>query len=273
MIDRGQAHQKAATAARIYDYHLGGTHNFPADRAAGQAVADLNPMVPLMARTNRAFLRRAVAYVTDAGIRQFLDLGSGIPTEGNVHEVAQQRAADSRVAYVDIDPVAVMESQEILQGNDLTAAIRGDVRDPQAILHNPQIRELLNFDEPVALLLCAVLHFVPDDAEALGAVRQLRAALPRGSYLVISHAAAFEIPEQRAALDVEVKDVQGIYQQRTATPFRLRSSGELAEFFTGMTMIEPGLVWLPQWRPSPDDPGDFADDPSRSLGLGGVGLS
>ncbi len=273
MVDGGQAHQKAATAARIYDYHLGGTHNFPADRAAGQAVADRNPMVPLMARTNRAFLRRAVAYLADAGIRQFLDLGSGIPTEGNVHEVAQQRAAESRVAYVDIDPVAVMESLEILQGNDLTTAIRGDVRDPQAILHHPQIRELLNFHEPVALLLCAVLHFVPDDAEALGAVRQLREALPRGSYLVISHAAAFEIPEQRAALDAEVKDVQGIYQQRTSTPFRLRSSAELAEFFAGMTMIEPGLVWLPQWRPSPDDPGDFADDPSRSLGLGGVGVS
>lgn len=273
MTDRDRVHEKPATAARIYDYHLGGTHNFPADRAAGQAVADRNPMVPLMARTNRAFLRRAVAHLTDTGVRQFLDIGSGIPTEGNVHEVAQHRAPDSRVAYVDIDAVAVMESLEILDGNKLTTAIRADLRDTKAILAHPQIRELLDFDQPIALLLCAVLHFMPDDEEALAAVMDLRSALAPGSYLVISHAASFETPEQRAEVDTEVKDVQGIYQQRTATPFRLRSSAELAAFFSGMEMVEPGLVWLPLWHPAPDDPQDFADDPSRSFGIGGVGRS
>ena len=265
--------QKPATAARIYDFHLGGTHNFPADRAAGQAVADRNPLVPAMARTNRAFLRRAVTHLTDVGIRQFLDIGSGIPTEGNVHEVAQRLAPDARVAYVDIDPVAVMESLEILHGNDRATAIRGDLRDPEAILAHPDVRALLDFEQPMALLLGAVLHFVPDDAEAIAAVTRLREALPAGSYLVISHAASFETVEQRAAVDEEVKVVQGVYEQRTASPFRLRSRDELAAFFAGMEMVEPGLVWLPQWRPAAGDPQDFTDDPSRSFGLGGVGRS
>lgn len=265
--------QKPATAARIYDYHLGGTHNFPADRAAGQAVVEQNPLVPAMARTNRAFLRRAVAYLVDAGIRQFLDVGSGIPTEGNVHEVAQARAAESRVVYVDIDPVAVMESLEILDGNDRATAIRGDLRDPQAILDHAKVRDLLDFNQPIALLLGAVLHFVPDDEQALAAVATLREALPAGSYLVISHAASFETPQQRAAVDDEVKRVQGVYEKRTASPFRLRSRAELAGFFTGLSVVEPGLVWLPQWRPEPDDPKDFRDDPSGSFGIGGVGQS
>jgi S-adenosyl methyltransferase len=265
--------QKPATAARIYDYHLGGTHNFPADRAAGQAVADLNPLVPVMARTNRAFLRRAVTYLTEAGIRQFLDIGSGIPTEGNVHEIAQSLAPEARVVYVDIDPVAVMESLEILDGNDHATAIRADLVEPQVILQHPLVRDLLDFDEPIALLLGAVLHFVPDDARALDAVSQLRSALPPGSYLVISHAGSFETVERRAAVDAQVKTVQGVYEQRTTTPFRLRSRAELAQFFTGMELVEPGLVWLPEWRPAPDDPQDFADDPSRSFGIGGVGRS
>jgi hypothetical protein len=264
---------KPATAARIYDYHLGGTHNFPADRAAGQAVAERNPLVPAMARTNRAFLRRAVAYLTEAGIRQFLDIGSGIPTEGNVHEIAQRIAPDARVAYVDIDQVAVMESLEILDGNDHATAIRADLCHPEVILDHPQTHALIDFDQPIALLLCAVLHFVPDDATALAAVTHLRKALPPGSYLVISHAAAFETTQQRAAIDDEVKVVQGVYEKRTATPFRLRTRAEVATFFEGLTMVEPGLVWLPQWRPTADDPQDFVDDPSRSIGLGGVGHS
>jgi SAM-dependent methyltransferase len=264
---------KPATAARIYDYHLGGTHNFPADRAAGQAVAERNPLVPAMARTNRAFLRRAVTYLAEAGIRQFLDVGSGIPTEGNVHEIAQNLAPDARVVYVDIDPVAVMESLEILDGNDRATAIRADLRDPETILNHPNVRGLLDFERPVALLLGAVLHFVPDDTEAIAAVAQLRKPLQVGSYLVISHAASLDTIEQQTAADEEVKVVQGVYEQRTASPFRLRSRDELATFFTGLEMVEPGLVWLPQWRPAPDDPQDFIDDPSRSFGLGGVGRS
>ncbi|HEY2792973.1 MAG TPA: SAM-dependent methyltransferase, partial [Micromonosporaceae bacterium] len=160
---------KAATAARIYDYFIGGTHNFPADRAAAQEAIRRAPTIPAISRANRAFLRRAVRFAAEAGIRQFLDIGSGIPTEGNVHEIAQSIAADSRVVYVDIDPVAVAESLAILEGNDRATAIRGDLRDAAAILSAPEVGAL-DFGRPVAVLLCAVLHFMPDDDEVRTAI-------------------------------------------------------------------------------------------------------
>jgi hypothetical protein len=257
--------QKPATAARIYDYHLGGTHNFAADREAAAAMARMFPLAPAIARTARAFLRRAVRHVADAGVRQFLDIGSGIPTEGNVHEIAQHVTPDARVVYVDIDPVAVAESLEILEGNDRATAIRADLRDPQAILAHPQVRGLLDFDQPVGLLLLAVLHFVTDDAEAYDVVGQLLAALAPGSYLVVSHAAADGVE------DDAVKVAQDLYRRQTATPFHLRARSAVERFFGGLDVVEPGVVWLPEWRPAPDDPGDFADDPRRSAGIGGVG--
>jgi hypothetical protein len=258
--------QKPATAARIYDYHLGGTHNFPADRAAAQAVTERFPLTPAIARTGRAFLRRTVHYLADNGVRQFLDIGSGIPTVGNVHEIAQRIAPESRVVYVDIDPVAVSESLEILDGNANATAIRADARAPQAVLGHPEVRRLLDFDQPVGLLLCAVLHFVPDDAEAREAVGQLLAAVPAGSYLVVSHAGT---EDSETADDVEL--IRDVYKRQTATPFRMRSRSEITGFFDGLELVEPGVVWSPQWRPEPDDPADFLDDPALSVGLCGVG--
>lgn len=259
--------QKPATAARIYDYHLGGVHNFPADRAAAQAIAEKFPLVPALARTNRAFLRRAVGHLTGLGVRQFLDIGSGIPTVGNVHEIAQRVAPEARVAYVDIDPVAVSESLDLLDGNERATAVRGDLREPAAILGHPEVRKLLDFDQPVGLLLCAVLHFVTDDTQAYDAVSHLRSALAPGSYLVISHAAT-EVPD----LDQNtVEAAQDVYQRQTTTPFGLRTRPQVQRFFAGAEMVDPGLVWLPRWRPAPDDPTDFADDPARSAGLGGIG--
>ena len=258
---------KPATAARIYDYHLGGTHNFPADREAATAMAQMFPLAPALARNNRALLRRAVRYLSEAGVAQFLDVGSGIPTEGNVHEVAQQATPDARVVYVDIDPIAVSESLEILDGNDRATAIRADLRDPQSILNHPQVRRLLDFDEPVGLMLGAVLHFVPDDTLAYDAVRQLLAPLASGSYLVVSHASA-------DGGDVDSDDVevaQDLYKRQTTTPFHLRSRHQVERFFTGLDLVEPGVVWLPEWRPAPGDPTDFADDPRRCAGLAGVG--
>lgn len=259
---------KPATAARIYDYHLGGTHNFPADREAAKAMAQMFPLAPALARTNRAFLRRAVRYLAGAGVRQFLDIGSGIPTAGNVHEVAQAAASDARVVYVDIDPVAVSESLDILDGNDRATAIRGDLRDPQTILGYPQVRSLLDFTQPVGLLLVAVLHFVPDDAQAYDVVGQLVAALPPGSHLVISHASADGV--NVAENDVEV--AQDLYKRQTATPFHLRDRGQVVRFFDGTDLVEPGVVWLPEWRPEPGDPTDFVDNPRQSAGLAGVGV-
>jgi SAM-dependent methyltransferase len=262
--------QKPATAARIYDYHLGGTHNFPADRAAAQAVTEVYPLVPAMARANRAFLRRAVRYLVGTGIRQFLDVGSGIPTQGNVHEIAQALAPDARVVYVDIDPVAVAEGQEILERNPRATAIRGDLRAPQEILDHPQVRKLLDLDQPTALLLCAVLHFVTDDEVAHTSMARLRAAVPPGSHLVVSHATTME---HLAADDRNIDLVHTVYRRQTATPFTLRSRCQIEAFFAGLEMVEPGLTWVPLWRPDPDDPSEFTDCPTQCCGLAGVGRS
>ena len=198
--------------------------------------------------------------MVQAGIRQFLDLGSGIPTVGNVHEIAQRLAPDSRVVYVDIDPVAVAHSQLILEGNAHTAAIRQDVRHPEAILAHEQTRALLHPDQPVGLLLVAVLHYVPDQDDPYGIVTRLRHALPPGSYVAIAHPTADSRPTHaRAAVRMT---------QQTATTAWPRPRAEVQRLFTGLELVEPGLVWAPQWRPDPDD--EFPE-PERSVNYVGVG--
>ncbi|MEU6021799.1 SAM-dependent methyltransferase [Micromonospora sp. NPDC047134] len=265
MSDDGEA--KPASAARIYDYFLGGTHNFPADREAAQTMLQVLPLGPQMARTNRAFLRRAVRYLAESGIRQFLDVGSGIPTEGNVHEIVQQVEPEACVVYVDIDPVAVAESLELLDGNPFATVVNADLRDPSSILTHPQVTALLDFDRPIGLVLGAVLHFVPDDETAHAAVGRLLAAMAPGSHLLISHATADEAPHEQDEIDM----VHDIYRHRTATPLGLRTRAQIERFFDGLDLVDPGVVWLPLWRPAPDDPQYFADDPTRSAGIGGVG--
>ncbi|MEV4617403.1 SAM-dependent methyltransferase [Asanoa sp. NPDC049573] len=257
---------KPATAARIYDYFLGGTYNFEADRQAAQKMIELFPMVRAGARNNRAFLRRAVRHVATAGIAQFLDIGSGIPTEGNVHEVAQQIQPEARVVYVDIDPVAVSESLDLLAGNEAATAIRADAREPRSILDHPAVRATLDFDRPIALLLSAVLHFVPDDDQAADIVATLLAALPSGSYLLLSHGSVEGMPDRATQLD----GAKDLYKRDTASQLSPRSRDGVLRFFTGLELVEPGLVWVPQWHPEPDDPTDFTDDPAQSACLGGV---
>jgi hypothetical protein len=254
----------AATAARIYDYILGGTHNFPADRAAAAELVKAAPFAPAVARANRAFLGRAVRYLFDIGVRQFLDIGSGIPTVGNVHEIA---GGDARVVYVDIDPVAVAESLEILTGHPGATAIRGDLRQPEGIVDHPEVRRVISFDEPVALLMVTVLHFISDDAEAYAAVDRMVSELTPGSYLVVSHGS---IPPQ-TQISADADATEEVYRSRTATPVRGRTEAEVARFFDGFELVEPGLVWVPAWRPTPDDPQEFAADPSGCAVLGGVG--
>jgi hypothetical protein len=256
---------RAATAARIYDYFLGGTHNFPADREAAKALLAFTPTIAASARVNRAFLRRAVTYLAGTGVRQFIDIGSGIPTAGNVHEVAEAIAPDSRVVYVDIDPVAVAESLDILKGNERATALRGDLRDPVAILNHADVLRLINFDEPIALLVAAVLHFIADDDEAYGLVARLHGALPPGSYLVLSHASLREDAPDLG----DVESAQGIYSRRTATPLALRDRRRVERFYDGLTLLEPGVVWCPLWRPDPDDVVEFPD-PADCSGLAGV---
>ncbi|MEH1127547.1 SAM-dependent methyltransferase [Micromonospora sp. CPCC 206061] len=249
------------SVARMYDYYLGGSHNFAVDRAAAQALIAAIPEAPLMAQANRAFLRRTVRYLVEAGVRQFLDIGSGIPTVGNVHEIAQEVAPDARVAYVDVDPVAVAHSREILSGNDQAVVIQEDIRHPERILDHPDIHKLINFDQPVALMIVAVLHFVSDDAQPAHIVKTLRRPLVPGSYLVLSQAS------HEGRSDEEREQAIAIYEQ-TDSPLAYRGRDEVAQFFHGFEMVEPGLVWVPEWRP---DTPESAEDAERAVYIGGVG--
>jgi hypothetical protein len=257
----GRSH-RPATAARMYDYYLGGIHNFPADRAAAKAVVARLPDVPMVARANRGFLGRTVRHLIAAGVRQFLDIGSGIPTEGNVHEIAQAAASGSRVVYADIDPVAVSDCLELLHGNPRATAVRGDLRTPQAILEHRSVRNLLDFTQPVGLLLAAVLHFVPDDPQVYAVVADLVAALPPGSYLAISHGAA-ETFQPSAA---EATAAAAVYRTQTATPGKPRTRADVQRFFIGLHLIDPGVVWVHEWHPDPDQPAPavLTTDPRRS---------
>lgn len=249
------------SVARIYDHWLGGAHNFAVDREMSRKILELMPDLQYVARANRAFLHRAVRFMVDAGIRQFLDIGSGIPTVGNVHEIAQRAAPETRVVYVDIDPVAVAHSEHILADNDLAAAIQEDFRHPRAILEHSRTRTLLDFDQPVGLLLVALLHYVPDEDDPYAILARVRDVLSPGSYVAIGHATADERPR-------EVDEVQRM-SRRTGTPLTARPRAVVERFFTGLDLLAPGLVWAPQWRP--DAPDDVGDRPERSANYVGVG--
>ncbi len=251
--------------ARIYDYALGGDANFTADRAAFDALSAVCPDIALGARANRAFLRRAVTFLAQTGIDQFLDIGSGLPTAGNVHTVAQAISPEARVVYVDNDPVAVRYSRQLLDRDKVphAAAIEADLRDPTAILAHPRTRRLLDLSQPIALILAAVLHFIPDDDAALGAVRGITAALPAGSYLVISHGT------YDGASPEALAQFARLYEASTH-PLGLRSHAQLARFFDGFDLVAPGIVFTPAWRPD-GSPSPFTTEPERAVVLAGVG--
>jgi hypothetical protein len=254
--------QDRANVARVYDALLGGTHNFAVDRDVARTMTAIEPGMREGAKANRAFLGRAVRFLADAGIRQFLDIGSGVPTEGNVHEVARGVAPDSRVVYVDIDPVAIAHSKSILAGDDRTTVIEADLREPEIVLGHPEIRRFIDFDQPVALLLVAVLHFIRDEENPGELVKTLTRPLVSGSYLTISHATS----DNRNASSVEA--VRSLFTRATA-PVNARGHAEISGFFDGFDLVEPGLVYFPQWRP--DRRESFSDHPERSLGYVGVG--
>lgn len=247
-------------AARMYDYFLGGAHNFAADRELAERVKRLIP-AERFALMNRAFLGRVVNYlVKEAGIRQFLDLGSGVPTVGNVHEVAQDASPDCRVVYVDNEPVAVAHSQLMLASTDSAAMIGADLRYPHTVLTHPDVLRLIDFGEPVAVLMCAVLHFVPDD-EPARIIAAYRDFLAPGSYLAISHATADDYPDELA------KAVE-LYEN-TSTPATLRTHDQIGQLFDGFTLVPPGLVFTPIWHPYS---GDNGVDPRQSLCYGGLAV-
>jgi SAM-dependent methyltransferase len=247
------------SVARMYDYYLGGSHNFAIDREAARQVIAAVPEAPLMAQANRAFLRRAVRFLVDSGVRQFLDIGSGIPTVGNVHEIAQHAAPEARVVYVDIDPVAVAHSEELLAGNDRAAVFQEDLRRPERILHHPDARKLLDFGQPIAVMIVAVLTFIPDADRPARLLATIRDALVPGSYLTVSQASA-EGREQDPS-------TRAVYQ-RVDNPLCPRSRAEVAALMAGFELVDPGVVWVPQWRP---DENDLVADAAKAVFVGGVG--
>lgn len=252
--------------ARIYDYLLGGKDNYTVDRVTAEQVLDEVPMARVEVRHNRAFLSRAVRYlVGECGIRQFLDIGTGLPTGGNVHEVAHAVAPDARVVYVDNDPVVIAHAQALLAGdNKNVTVVQADLRQPETILDDPATRELIDFTQPLAVLLVAVLHFVVDDAAAYRIVGQLRDAAAGGSYVAVTHAT----PDQADAAD----RVEQVYQ-RANSPGRFRPREQIASFFDGLQLVEPGLVRVADWRPDVVDPdlgGQYQESGSTWI-LGGVG--
>jgi S-adenosyl methyltransferase len=248
-------------AARVYDYYLGGLHNFEADRAlAQQAIADW-PDLPLIMKANRAFLRRTVTHLVESGVRQFLDLGSGIPTVGNVHEVAQSLEPQARVVYVDLDPVAVAHSRAILADNPFATAMRGDLRRPDELLAAPILTGLLDLSQPVAVLMVAVLHFVGDQDAPGDVIQTFRRRLPAGSFLAVSHATHELHPPELTAAH------RALYQQ-TATPMTMRSRAEVQSLFDGFELVPPGVVLIEQWHPGPDAD---TQEPERYPVWGGLG--
>jgi hypothetical protein len=244
-IDTSRPH-----SARMYDYWLGGKDHFTADREAADRVLAAFPSMRTAARENRAFLGRAVRYLAaEAGIRQFLDIGTGLPTTGNVHEIAQSVAPSSRVVYVDNDPLVLAHAQALLTSGPegRTAYIHADLRQPDKILIHPVIRDVLDFTQPVALMLVAILHLIPDEDKPAGIVAALLDALPSGSYFVASHATAEHDPSAAAA---------GADTARKAgVSFHLRDSGDFARLaFPGLQLVPPGVVLVSEWRPEGTEP-------------------
>jgi hypothetical protein len=231
-----------ASAARMYDYYLGGSHHFEVDREAAEAVLAVLPEARTFARQNRAFLRRAVQYGVEHGIRQFLDLGSGLPTAGNVHQIAQQTVPDARVVYVDNEPVAVAHSQHMLRENPYATCIMEDITHPNRVLHHVETGQLIDFSQPLMVLMCAVLHFVPDERGPAGIVRAYSDAIASGSYLALSHATARDYPDQ-------MPDVVKIYE-RTQNTAHLRTREEITVMLAPFDhLVFPGVVYTPEWRP------------------------
>jgi hypothetical protein len=252
-----------ANIARVYDYWLGGSHNFRADQDAARTLIAMNPNMRAIMRANRAFLGRAVRFLArEAGVRQFLDIGSGIPTSQNVHQVAQDAAPGSRVVYVDNDEVAVAHSRLLLEANPDATVLQADLREPARILADPETQLLIDFTQPVGLLLVAVLHFIPEEDRPGQILATLRDALAPGSYLVICHSCRDAKPDL-------ADPAANVYTSRVAAQVAMRSREQIAGFFDGFTLVEPGLVWIPQWRP--DSPADVPENPQQYWGLVGVG--
>ncbi|MBB5960390.1 hypothetical protein FHS29_007013 [Saccharothrix tamanrassetensis] len=245
------------SAARAYDFMLGGAHNFAVDREVARKINALMPGSRAAARVNRAFLGRAVRFMAERGIRQFLDIGSGIPTVANVHEVAHSVAPECRVVYVDKDPIAVAHSELILADEDRADIVRADMRDVDGILNSPQVRGLLDFDQPVGLLMLLMLHWLRDEWGPAELVARYRDALPDGSYLAVSHASDDHVGTQLRNADRAMGD------SGSADRITPREHSAILAMLDGFDLVEPGLVGAGEWRPT--GPGDISDMPDMNM--------
>jgi S-adenosyl methyltransferase len=234
------------TPARMYDYFLGGKDNFAVDREAAERVKQAIPNTYEIVWENRFFLQRAVRYLAEAGIDQYIDLGTGLPTQGNVHQIARQVIPDARVVYVDNDPIVLSHGRSLLANSPGTTVITADMREPHAILGNSDLQALIEFSRPVAVLFVAVLHFIRDSENPAGIVSAFREAMAPESYLVLSHLTTEGPPPDAVARTVEV------YEKATS-PIVFRTSHQIAQLFDGFTLQRPGLVRPWQWHPEPTD--------------------
>jgi hypothetical protein len=243
------------STARLYDYYLGGKDNYPADRELAERLLAEVPELRISARTNRAFLRRAVRYlVGHEGISQIIDIGTGLPTVGNVHEVAQQVEPGCRVVCVDNDPVVMAHALDLLHGTRNTAFIRHDLREPGAILADAELRGLIDFTQPAAVLLVAVLHFISDEEGPGDIIRRLLDPFPSGSFVAVSHGTI----DGRAELESAVR-----HYDRATSRFYPRSRNDVQDLLGGLDLVSPGVVWAPSWRPEQAD--EAQDEPEQSL--------
>jgi hypothetical protein len=247
--------------ARLYDYLLGGKDNFAADRALGDQIKQALPEIYIGVQAQRAVLRRAVRHlVAEAGIRQLVDVGSGLPTAGNVHEVAQAIDPEVRVAYVDNDPIVLSHARALLASNDATVAVEGDLHRPESIIEHPTVRSFIDFGAPVGLLLCGILHHMGDDEDPWAIVARLVDAVPAGSYLFVHHLLETGDPD---AAQAQAALRQGLGRGQ------FRPLAEVERLFTGLDLVEPGVVHVPDWRPDPDTP-SMATHPVLRLAAAGV---
>ena len=254
--------------ARLYDYYLGGRHNYEVDRVAAETLRAKMPELSEAAWGNRGFHQRAARWIARQGIRQFIDIGSGLPTAGNTHEVVQQAAPGTRVVYVDHDPMVELHSRHILKSQGSVGVIRADLRDPDAILSDPALRALIDFGQPAGLLMTAVMHFVSPASRPYDLVKRYMDALPPGSYLALSHATADEIPPSVAQTIVEV--YQGATEQ-----FHFRTRAEIAGFFEGLDFVPPyegavpGVVPVGAWDAGEPAAADGHSSRILHAGVGG----
>jgi O-methyltransferase involved in polyketide biosynthesis len=254
-------------SARVWNYFLGGKDNYPVDREVGDQYQRIFPQILDIARTDRAFLGRAVRYlVSEAGIRQFLDIGTGLPTLDNTHEVAQRLAPETRVVYVDNDPLVLVHARALLTSNPpgVTEYIEADLRDPDAILAGAS--ETLDFSKPVGITLLGILHFLSDHDEAYRIVDRLTGAIAPGSHLALTHATLDPSLGGQETADANA-EAQDMWNENAEVPLTPRIREQIARFFGHLEMVEPGLVSMSQWRPEPSRWGE----PAPVAGFCGVG--